>query len=397
MYRGKMKIYRVFPQPTAILICIALSLVMTACSGGDVKAPAFGELDSAADSPGGFNLADIQPDWAPNPARGQLDQTPLFNRNAEDKRVVGGDERRFFAVRPWNEGESPAKFQRTMQIKAGNQYQGYVYFHNSGNGADYNTTSHDTRVSLWIPRILEHKTKATAEIGSRNSSPNTVSSSVVLSVEPGSPPVLIDIVSAYVVMRDDKSLSYPISAPQLRSRAGVEIGCNQQDTPIAAGDQCWGQLLFIFQVHEAQFEVGADVGAYYGDGYDLSNTVHVRRDLERLVVQVSLLNPLNVDLNWVELGYAPSANPGPFEIVRDDSWLTNESNDYGEIFATLEATNLVRVGLLKANKLAVLRLNFVLVDWDKLCKDGQAFLWVWAKAEDSYRQAEKIRVFPDQC
>jgi len=372
---------------TALLVVTGL---LQGC-GGDPGSAAFGSFDSASDS-NEFNLEDVQPDWWPKVVPGFTAQDrPVLNQLDGDARVVGGNEHKFLALRNYGVASrgSNEVFTRSLQVSPGRLYQGYVYFHNSGIGSADDTTSLETRISLALPSLISGQEVARATVSSKNGTPAAVNSTAVVK-SGGKGTVALRVTSATVYMQNSKD-SYSVPVQELISKRGALVGCGVADGRVISGDNCWGQLTFVFEAVEASMNFTARVAFPADQTYSNSLTVSPRDG--RVDVGFRYENTGKVPQTGVSIGYY-ATNDGTAGKVLPESAILGV-NDSGWSGVTLSPAGVLAIGTVKAQESTTLQLSVQIDDWNALCRDGQLAIIGTTISDAFYRTDARAYVYPD--
>ena len=232
------------------------------CGGGESRLPPvpYGNLDDSSERmPADLNA--MSADWGPTGYVLDEDDrpsSPMINQAEEDNEVVGGDERRFLAVR---DADEDADFVRNLTITEDGSYQGYIYFNNGADPDSAETATRDARVSLKIPEEIKDRKLMSATIRAANSWPPDVYSSVTLETPLDSFRLGVTVTSAKLWLRGgEESIDMPVN--ELLSDRGALLGCaNGADGIVGAGHSCWGFVTFEFSALESIFSTDVRAGA----------------------------------------------------------------------------------------------------------------------------------------
>ncbi|WP_147382355.1 hypothetical protein [Mycobacteroides abscessus] len=372
----------------AITFAMCMILVIGRSANNGV---AYGTIE-ANDDAEPFNLDGIQADWWPKneSARQGNSDSPRLNRLENSDRVVGFDERKFFAVRRYGNSDNSEKFTRHLELVAGGQYQGYIYFHNSSKDSGPNSMSEGTRVSLSLPRAVGVRQTASAQVFSANSSPSEVGSSVVLSSPPGSY-VSLQVTSAQVKVRNS-DIMYPLSLTELTTPLGAAIGCEHPDGRLIADDNCWGQVLFTFVAVKNSFRLRGSASIGQKDAF--ANYVTISEKTKSFVIAVQYQNTGDTLQENVRLGGLASDTPEIFSVVSPTYSLQLGRQQWQS--AEVDQDRFVNISAVKPGETISLAVELRIIDWFKFCKRGDVQPYLSAWPYGFYRHQVSVAVYPEK-
>jgi hypothetical protein len=367
------------------VVPLGISLV-SGCSGDN--GARYGNLEPEADV-SSFNLDDVQADWWPKDSDPAIQgPTPVVDGDEHDPHALGGNARRFFAVRKYDDHDTTELFTRKIQLKAGEQYQGYIYFRNSSKERENPSTTDGTSASVSFPSYVSGRKAVEARLLSQNA--QMIGSSVVLSSPPGTW-IDLQITSAEVRMRGG-DVTYPISKEDLQTQRGAAIGCDHPDGHIRTDDGCWGQVLFRFTTLKDGFTLTGRAG--YGDYGKLFNYIAANRNVDTFRVAFEYRNTGDVNQHNLQLG---GATADGLTIDRNSYTLRRGDNYISDL--VLDNDGNTKIDEIKPGDTIALSFDVVRMDWSKLCQNG--FVTVTAQAwPDNFNKLQvPVNFYPDsgQC
>jgi hypothetical protein len=195
-------------------------------------------------------------------------------------------------------------------------------------------------------------------------------------------------------MKNDP-VPYAVSTNELLSKRGTLIGCGNPDGRLISGDNCWGQLTFVFEAVETSFSFAVDVARPSERSF--SNSLTIEPADSRIDVGFIYENTGKTDLSGIKIGFydTPSGAAGSLEAENAQVY----KNDESSVMAFLDNDHSYIVGTLKAHEKVTLQAVLRINDWSTLCHDGQLSVYGTAISDWFYRADSMASLFPDpaQC